>query len=112
MQPNGRGRTALWCIAGKAMSCRTGPLRAGRPLRGECTGLGEVRVWVRPLAGFYFLQNEKAHLLGAPLFLRVGKKLWLGVRIGGFAFAALFHLFGEFFTLLGAGVGTLLGLFV
>ena len=41
MRPSGQVRTALWCIAGKA-SCRTGPLRVGRPLRGVSTGLGRI----------------------------------------------------------------------
>jgi hypothetical protein len=36
-----------------AVSCRTGPLRAGRPLRGVCTGLGEVGAWGLALLGAY-----------------------------------------------------------
>ena len=32
------------------MSCRTGPLRAGRPLRGVCTGLGDP-IFLGPAVG-------------------------------------------------------------
>ena len=51
--------------------------------------------------------NKKAHLYGAPLWFLVVLSLCFGV---GFAGILLFHLLCQFLALLGAGLGTLLGL--
>jgi hypothetical protein len=40
------------------MSCRTGPLRVGRPLRGVYTGRGKSLITVRPMAGVSVEQRE------------------------------------------------------
>src|SRR3981189_3090786 len=59
------------------------------------------------------LKRKRRTLVDAPLLLKMSAEgLGFGVGFAGFAFAALFHLLGEFFALLGAGFGALLGLLV
>lgn len=45
------------------MSCRTGPLRVERPLRGVYTGCGKPVITVRPMAGVSVQTRPAGHTL-------------------------------------------------